>query len=37
MTVGLVIPSSCPADINRDRDVGVGDMLELYAQWGPCE
>ena len=32
-----VIPPSCPADINRDRDVGVGDMLDVFAQWGPCE
>ena len=32
-----IIPPSCPADINRDRDVGVGDMLDLFAMWGPCE
>ena len=31
-----LIPPSCPADINRDRDVGIGDMLEVFAQWGPC-
>ena len=31
-----IIPSSCPADINRDRDVGVGDMLDMFGQWGPC-
>ena len=32
-----LIPSSCPADINLDRNVGVGDMLDVFAQWGPCE
>lgn len=32
-----LLPPSCPADINLDRDVGVGDMLDVFAQWGPCE
>ena len=31
-----IIPPSCPADIDRDRDVGVGDMLDVFAMWGPC-
>jgi hypothetical protein len=29
---------SCPADVNGDGTVGVGDFLELLAEWGfnPC-
>ncbi len=33
----MLIPSSCPADVNRDRDVGVGDLLDVFAMWGQCE
>ena len=28
--------AACPADLNRDNIVGVGDLLILLAFWGPC-
>ena len=27
----------CPADLNGDGTVGVADLLQLFANWGPCE
>ena len=32
-TCTMQVPVDCRADINRDRNVGVGDMLELYERW----
>ncbi len=26
----------CPADVNGDGTVGINDLLELLAAWGPC-
>ena len=26
----------CPWDLNDDGTVGVGDLLALFAAWGPC-
>ena len=26
----------CPADVDGDGVVGIGDFLLLLAQWGPC-
>ena len=25
------------ADLNTDGSVGVGDLLVLFAEWGPCQ
>ncbi len=30
------IVSSCPTDLDGDGQVGIGDLLILLAQWGPC-
>ncbi len=27
----------CPADLDGDGSVGVSDLLELLASWGPCK
>ena len=32
-----VIPGSCMADVDRDGDVAVPDLLTLLAAWGPCQ
>lgn len=29
-------PIGCRADLDRDGDVGVKDLLELLGNWGPC-
>ena len=26
----------CPADLDGNNDVGVGDLLILLGNWGPC-
>ncbi len=32
----IVPVAPCPWDLNGDGTVGVGDMLALFAVWGPC-
>ena len=32
-----VIPGSCMADVDRDGDVAVPDLLTLLAAWGVCQ
>ena len=27
----------CPADLDGDGQVGVGDILAILAAWGPCD
>jgi hypothetical protein len=34
--VAVPIEPACPADINGDTVVGIGDLLALLAAWGPC-
>jgi glucose/arabinose dehydrogenase len=29
-------PNNCPADIDGDGTVGVGDILAMIEAWGPC-
>jgi hypothetical protein len=31
---GLPVPDSCPADLNADGAVNVGDLLQLLGAWG---
>ena len=33
-----IVPTSppCPWDLDDDGNVGVGDLLALFALWGPC-
>ena len=26
----------CPADLDEDGSVGIGDLLALFGLWGPC-
>ena len=35
-TCDNVVCPSCPGDCNRDGDVGMADVLEVLANWGPC-
>jgi len=28
--------TACPADLNGDGDVTLGDLLQLLSAWGPC-
>ena len=35
ITLFRIVVSSCP-DFNSDGTVGVGDMLIMFANWGPC-
>ena len=35
-TFAIVIPAPCPWDLNGDGFVGIGDLLALFAVWGPC-
>jgi hypothetical protein len=30
------VPFACPADLDGDGFVGIGDLLTLLANWGPC-
>lgn len=32
----FVVGQCCPADLNGDDVVGIGDFLLVLAQWGPC-
>ena len=32
-----VIPGSCMADVDRDGNVAVSDLLTMLAAWGPCQ
>ena len=32
----LILPAECRADIDRDRTVGIADLLILFAAWGAC-
>ena len=34
---GIGTPSFCTADVDRDGEVGVKDLLTLLGQWGSCE
>ncbi len=33
----ILIPGSCPTDINRDGDTGIQDFLTVLGLWGPCK
>ena len=35
-TSPLVLPPSCPVDVDGDCAVSVGDMLAVISGWGPC-
>lgn len=30
------VPPLCAADVDHDGSVGIGDLFELLAVWGPC-
>ncbi len=32
-----IIPIDCRPDLDRSRDVGLGDLLEVLRSWGPCD
>ncbi|MHC5112958.1 MAG: hypothetical protein ACYTGP_00855 [Planctomycetota bacterium] len=32
----VVIPDTCPEDIDGSGDVGFGDILAIIGNWGPC-
>jgi hypothetical protein len=34
---GLPLPQACPGDLDRDGEIGFGDLLALLAAWGPCD
>lgn len=34
--VYVVETTSCPADLDGDGTVGVTDLLQVLAAWGPC-
>ena len=34
--VCLLLPGTCPTDINRDGDTGINDFLTLLGGWGAC-
>ena len=34
---GIGTPSFCTADVDRDGEVGVKDLLTLLGQWGSCQ
>ena len=33
----VIIPGTCPTDINRDGDTGIQDFLTLLGGWGACQ
>ena len=33
----IIIPGTCPTDINRDGDTGIQDFLTLLGGWGACQ
>ncbi len=32
----VIVPGSCPTDVNRDGDTGINDFLALLGGWGAC-
>jgi len=32
----VLIPGTCPTDVNRDGDTGINDFLALLGGWGAC-
>ena len=32
----VVIPGSCPADVDHNGDVAVLDLLTVLDEWGAC-
>ncbi len=32
----VIIPGTCMADVDRNGEVAVPDLLTLLAAWGPC-
>ncbi len=32
----VVLPGTCPSDVNRDGDTGIQDFLALLGGWGEC-
>ena len=32
----VIIPGTCPADVDKTGDVGITDFLGVLAAWGPC-
>ena len=32
----VLIPGTCPTDIDRDGDTGIKDFLTLLGGWGAC-
>ena len=35
-TSPLVLPPSCPVDVDGDCEVSVSDMLAVISGWGDC-
>ncbi len=35
--VGITVQNACPWDLDGTGSVGVSDLLELLASWGPCK
>ncbi len=33
----VLLPGTCPTDINRDGDTGINDFLTLLGGWGACK
>ena len=36
-SVEVLVPSSCPWDIDDSGSVGASDLLSLLVSWGPCK
>ena len=36
-TAIVILPGTCPTDINRDGDTGITDFLTLLGGWGACQ
>ncbi len=32
----VLIPGTCPTDVDRNGDTGITDFLTLLGGWGPC-
>ncbi len=32
----VIIPGTCPTDVDRDGDTGINDFLTLLGGWGAC-